>query len=410
VRERAWLQAVIGSVAAGGSLQLVVAASGILAARLLGVTGRGHLALVWVITLVIGQLSTLGLHVAIAYAVARGQPPRGVVYRVRWLIVAQLLLAPAVALPAELALFAGLRSEGAGVLVATLTVPPMFVLLLHGLAVVQGERRYRAIQLHRLVQPALYVVLLAALTIRGSASLTAVILGWALTMAIGGLFAWRQALGTWWPRRSDAEGAGMAPFTEAGAMMRFSLRSLFSAFGAVEHLQLDLLLTGIVLSARQFGLYTAGAAFANLPEFLGQSIGYIAYPEVTAAPAGARRRVIVRYVAIGVALIAPVVGALVLVMPWLLPTLFGAGFGAGAPVAQILLAGALLQAVRRVAAEGLRGLGSGVSASLAELAFVVVFLAALVPLSASAQARGAGLAFLLASAAAIAALAERVRR
>ena len=64
-------------------------------------------------------------------------------------------------------------------------------------------------------------------------------------------------------------------------MLRFGVRSMFSAFGIVEHLQVDQLFTGLLLSASQFGLYAAGTAFANLPRFLGQSVGYVAYPEVS---------------------------------------------------------------------------------------------------------------------------------
>jgi O-antigen/teichoic acid export membrane protein len=90
----------------------------------------------------------------------------------------------------------------------------------------------------------------------------------------------------------------------------------------------------------------------------------------------------------------------VAVVPSLLPALFGRAFRPAVPVAQILLAAALIQAFRRIAAEGLRGLGSGSSASIAELVFAAVFVGALIPLSDSLHAKGAAFALMLGTAAA----------
>src|SRR5205807_7294363 len=96
-----------GSVLAGGSLQLIVAASGIMAARLLGVADRGHLALLWVVTGAIGQLMSLGVHVAISYQIASGRSPLTVVGRLRRVVASPLLVAFLVALPVAFAMLGG---------------------------------------------------------------------------------------------------------------------------------------------------------------------------------------------------------------------------------------------------------------------------------------------------------------
>jgi hypothetical protein len=88
-----------GSLIAGVTLQLVVAMSGIMAARLLGVTDRGRLALLWVITLVVGQLGTMGLHTAMSYAIAAGEQPQVVGGRLRGVIALQLAVTPQIAAP-----------------------------------------------------------------------------------------------------------------------------------------------------------------------------------------------------------------------------------------------------------------------------------------------------------------------
>lgn len=395
-RVRARIRGTAGSVATGGGLQLVVAASGIIAARMLGVTDRGHLALLWVVTGAIGMLMSLGMHAAISFQVSSGRSPLVVVGRLRRVIALQLVCAFVVAVPVEFALFGGERAQSAASLLAAATVPPMFVLLLHGIALVQGARRYHLVQLHRLVQPSLYVVVLGVMAAAGARHLDDVTIGWAATMAAGALFAWRQGLGAWWP---PAPMAGVERDVDgsARAVVRFSLRSLFSSFGLVEHLQADLLVVGLLLSSHDFGLYVAASAFANLPEFLGQSVGYIAYPEVTAAPPDRRGAVLRRFLVIGGAVVLPVVLVGVLVLGWLLPLLFGHAFAGAVGPGRILLAAAFAQALRRVAAEGLRGFGSGVSASWAELSFIVVFAAAVAPLSSAHGASGAAVAVLLAS-------------
>jgi O-antigen/teichoic acid export membrane protein len=392
------LRGTLGSIATGGSLQLVVAASGILAARLLGVADRGHLALLWVLTLAVGQLSTLGLHVGIAYQVAGGRSPQQVCWRLRGIIAAQLLLSTAVGAAVVLPLMGGVRGQSPASLAMALAVPPMFVLLLHGIALAQGQRRYRRVQLHRLVQPCAYVVILVALAATDEGRLDTVTAAWGATMIAAGLFAWRQCLGSWWPRRPTPAPTVSGPDDGSPrAVMAFGLRSLFSAFGVVEHLQADQLLVGLLLSAQQFGLYVAGAAFANLPRFLGQSVGYVAYPEVAAADPARRRAMVARFMMIGALVVLPVVVALVALLGWLLPLLFGHSFHAAVPIGRILLAAAFAQALRRVAAEALRGLGSGVSATWAELAFIAVFAATIAPMTSWHAGTGAALALLIAS-------------
>jgi O-antigen/teichoic acid export membrane protein len=193
-------------------------------------------------------------------------------------------------------------------------------------------------------------------------------------------------------------------------MLAFGMRSLFSAFGVVEHLQADQLLVGLLLGAHQFGLYVAGSAFANLPRFLGQSVGYVAYPEVTAAAPERRRAALLRFMTIGAAVVLPVVVALIALLGWLLPLLFGTAFTDAVPVGRILLVAALATALRRVAAEALRGFGSGASAAWAELSFIVVFAAAVAPLISWHQAVGAAVALLGASVFAVLVLLGLSRR
>ena len=389
-------RAVAASVGAGAALQLLVAVSGVISARLLGVADRGVLALLWVVTIVTGQIATLGLHVAVGYAIAQGEPARALLGRLRGQIGLQLALAPLIAGAAMLAVVdhdSSTLAAGACMLVAASAL----IVLLYAIGVAQGERRYRAVQLHRLVQPLLFTVVLVALAIAGGGDLVAISAIWAATMVLAALLAWRHTALAW----SRAGGHASEPGERRSAreLRRFGRRSFLGTFGTTEHLMLDQLLVGVLLSPAGFGLYVAANAFANLPRFLGQSLGLVAYPEVASGAGTDRKRTLLRYALLGLAVTAPLVIGLLLTIGWLLPLLFGDAFEDAVPVARILLVAALLQSLRRVLTEGSRGLGTGVPGTVGEVAFAVVLVATAIPLAAEDGAEGAALAVLAAAAA-----------
>ncbi|MEJ7788644.1 MAG: lipopolysaccharide biosynthesis protein [Thermoleophilaceae bacterium] len=393
-------RAAMGSVAAGAGLQLTVAVSGVISARLLGVEDRGRLALFWVVTLVVAQMVTLGLHSALSYTVAEGADPQAVCARLRTVIALQLLAAP-VLVAAVLLVTVGHSASTLTAAAPMLAAAPTFVMLLYGIAIAQGRRRYRAVQLHRLLEPVLFTAILVSLAVAGEGDLTLISLAWSATVVIGGLFAWRHTLGAWFPRRRTND-PGAASVRE---LQRFGARSFFGSFGTTEHLMLDQLVVALLISPVGFGLYVAANAFSNLPRFIGQSVGYIAYPEVASATSQEKRKhALRRFVGLGAAFIAPVTLALLAGIGWLLPLLFGDAFSDAVPVARILLIAAFLQGVRRVLTEGSRGLGSGLPGTVGEVVFIVVLLAAVFPLASAHGEQGAALATAMASGAACVAL------
>ena len=393
----------MGSVGTGMAMQLIVAVSGILAARLLGVDDRGRLALLWIVSLASGQMATLGVPSAVAYVVARGADARAVLWRLRSILIAQCaggaLLAATI-----LALVLDDRSgDSLLAAAAVVVIPPVLVLWLTALAVAQGQQRYAVLQRHRVLQALLYVLALAALTVAGEDDLPVVVVAWVATMLIAAAYAWRDCVGTWRIR-----GPQQTPPQEAtpSQLIRFGTRGFLGAFGATEHLMLDQLLIGIALASRDLGLFVAAAAFAGLPRFLGQSVGSVAYPEVARrSTIRAKWAGIVRYVSFAILVLVPVVAVLIATVGELLPFLFGSEFAGAVPVARLLLIAGLLQALRRVASEASRGLGSGVPGALAEGVGVAALVGVAIPLALTDGADGAALGVLIASAAATATLA-----
>ena len=74
-------RAAIESVMTGLGGQAVLIISGILAARILGVEGRGYLALLIIFPVVLCQLGGLGLPQAVTYYTARNRKHADFVYR-----------------------------------------------------------------------------------------------------------------------------------------------------------------------------------------------------------------------------------------------------------------------------------------------------------------------------------------
>ena len=79
-----------------------------------------------------------------------------------------------------------------------------------------------------------------------------------------------------------------------------------------------------------------------------------------------------------------VVMVLEVVVPWILPLAFGSEFKGAVSIAQILLIGGWLASVRRVIADGIRGLGFPLVGTVGEgvaLALLIPSLAILVPMA-----------------------------
>jgi O-antigen/teichoic acid export membrane protein len=350
-------------------LQATVAVSGVLAARLLGPDDRGRLALLWVVAIAAGQLATLGLPTAVTYALGRGASRTTVLRDLRWTLLAQSLAATAVAVGAGAWITAG--DDGGELRAALLVTPAALAVgpLLLAIAVAQGERRPELVQLARTAQALAYAGVLVLLVAAGTdASVAGVGAAWSATMLL-------TTVGVWWRilRRPPAVAEGGPAPPPRRSMLRFGLLGMFGSIGAAEHLMLDQLVFGVLLSPREFGYLVAGAAFANLPRFLGQSLGLVAYPDVTAA--GDRARAVARrHLLVGGAIVLAATIVVMLLVPVALPLLFGEPFRPAVGAAELLVAAGGLHALRRLASEVTRGLGRPGVGSVGEAAFLVVGL------------------------------------
>lgn len=375
---RAATVATAGTGLAGQASLLI---TGIIAARLLGVEDRGNLALLYLLVIVTSQIVALGVPLAVTFEIASGAATaRRVVPVSRGLCAWQVVIGTLLNIGLLVLL---LEDPSTDVRVAA-TVSVLncgaTIVLQYSLAVLQGLRRFAPFNAFRVVPQIGYALLAGVAVVISADSVTAITVAWTsatLVAALGSLIAMRRVLQTL-PATQPSDPA--AP--PRARLLSFGARSLLGSSSPVETFRVDQAIVGLVLSPVALGLYVTAISLTNLPKFLAQSLGMVAYPQVaTQTDARLARRSMWRFVAVGAATCGAATVALELAVPWLLPFFFGDEFREAIPLAQILLAGALLVSIRRLLSDCARGIGMPGAGSSAEIVSWVVLAPALVAAS-----------------------------
>jgi hypothetical protein len=165
-------RALAGSLLAAGVSQAAMVVSGVLVARALGPADRGYIAIVIWVPALLALVGSLGLPLASTYFVARS--PESAQSIARKLIVPALLqtaTAVAIMLGALVTVLSGepARVISAG-LVATVLVPAILAQT-YGLALLQGQRRFRAFNVLRVGPAVLYSIAVLGAFVAGLHSL-----------------------------------------------------------------------------------------------------------------------------------------------------------------------------------------------------------------------------------------------
>jgi O-antigen/teichoic acid export membrane protein len=362
----------IETVAAGVLGQGTLMISGILIARLLGVENRGHLALMTLFPLILAAIGTLGLPVASTYYIAQRSDARRLMRELAPSAVRQALVVQLVQVAVLNVVFHDTGHEVEVAAAYTLLGMPAFVTLTWGLAILQGQHRFRAFNLCRLIQPMLYSAVAVVAYAAHVHDLRVIALGWAVTFLVAGVWTLWESL-----RGLPEGGEEPPPLRE---LYRFGLRGMIGWASPLETFQLDQLVVGIALSPHALGLYVVGAAFTNLTRlFIPQSLGMVAYPHVATktTPASARTAVW-KFFFLALVVCAGFVVVLELLMGWAIPLFFGDAFRASVPLARILLLGSIFLGVRRVLTDGTRGAGFPALGTIAEFFTAGIAIPALV--------------------------------
>ncbi len=380
-----------------GQVALVV--SGILTARLLGPEDRGNLALLILIPVAISQLGSLGVPLAVTYEFSRDvEIARGTLRNIARPVIlwtAVLVLIHAAILTA---LASGRDADVRTAALFTLLIVPADTAQLYGLAVLQGRRDYRVFNALRLLPAVAFSAFAIFAFITGAQSLPQFALWYAGSYLAAAAIALSIAL-----RRAPPRIVVGAP--AASAMLRFGLRGLLGTVSPLETLRLDQAIVGLFLSPAALGLYVVGVSFTNLPRFVAQGIGVVAYPHVAAQrdPSPAQRSMW-RFFWLSVLVCTVVIVPLELVAGWLVPTFFGDAFAPAVGIMRILLISSLFLSTRRVLTDGSRGFGLPTAGTTAEVASWLALVPCILLLAPRLGASGVAVAFTISAAISLAVL------
>ena len=361
-----------GSVLTGLLGQGVLIVSGVLAARILGVQDRGYLALLVLFPAVLAQIGSLGLPLAATYELSRDRSRAGVVVRTLLrplgLQVVSLVLLQAGILAAVF--WNDPHAVRVSALLSLLAVPAILGQS-YGTAILQGQQRFLAFNVLRTLPAASYTAAILAIFVAGEGDLQKVVVGWIAASVLS------AAVTVWVALRGISLGSGRRSKSTLDSMLRFGIKGLLGWTSPVETFRLDQAVVGLFLTPAALGLYVVGLAFANLPRFIAQSIGYIAYPRVAAKRGDEAWRELWQFFWLATGSAALVVLVLELAMSWLIPAFFGDDFSGAVPLTRILLIGALFLSARRVLTDGAQGLGKPGLGTIAEVSSWVFLLPAL---------------------------------
>ncbi len=351
-------------------------ATGVMAARMLGVEGRGQLLLVATLGGVASQLTLGG---SLPNAITKQLAESGVTARdglhgmtLRW---APIALAAA-AVGGGYYLFLEWDADAPdkyllalGVLVWSLQSMASRVLM--GAMLGEGARPIHIALTGVLPQAAVVAVIGTALALGvtwNAVEVTAVTVACTVLVLLARLRLLAPSTGRTEDQLDTAE------------LNRLARRTHIGSVGPIDGLAIDRLLVGSLLGTAPLGLYSVAVALASLNNILGMSLGMLALPRVAMLQKDpeAERRYVRASLLLSVVLLGAVVGLLELTMGPLIRIAFGTDFVAATECARWVVLGSGLLGFRRVLIGILQGRDRGRLASVVELALTPVLVVGVV--------------------------------
>lgn len=358
-------RATMASLMSGGTGQVVLIITGVLAARILGVNGRGSLAILTVFAALVAQVGGLGLPQAATYYISKTKAAWPILQRLRPLMIGQAVFLSAIHLILVLVYVQGAPGELKIAAFYTLFATPGNLARAYGQGILLGQGRYRLFNAIRLLPLVSYAILLVLLFIADRGSLPTVAAVWSTSNFLTGALVLLLAF---WGAEHNISQYKEQKLPSRASMTVFGLKGLFGWSSPLDSFRIDHLIAGLMLSSSALGLYVVGQAFTNIPKFISQSIGMIAYPTISGKEdLKGIKKTIWRFVLASGALNIFIVGVLWLAMPFLVRLFFGEEFMASVPLARILILGALMLSFRRIIVECARGMGRPEISTYAEL-------------------------------------------
>lgn len=352
----------------GSNIGIVVfsAVGGILAARLLGVSGRGELAAATVWASVLGVVATLGLPQALTYFVAREPAELGDIFFTTLVLLSiqSVIILFVGLLASEVLLTQATPATVTTVRIFLCSIP--FSLLTTFLSTMaQGLKRFRMFNLFRLSPALCYAVVFIiayALGLKQAREVVVLLLAFQIVIATA-------ILVTFWIRIRPR--GNFSP-RQSRRLLRYGLKSYWGSLAWMGNARLDQFVMTAFLGLRELGQYAVAVSYATALFPISGAFAMVMFPRVASSDHFNAKRTIKLALASNLAISCA--GALVLgiLCPVLLPWLFGTEYQASIYPALVLLGGSILLGCNYVLSDGLRGIGFPLVTSIAELVGIAV--------------------------------------
>lgn len=310
-----------------GSTTVIGLITGPLQARSLGPNGRGELAAITAVSLFLPIIAGFGLEAFVTRETARGTPPAEVVGTIGLTtLVVGIVLAPA-GFPLS-ALLAGRHHIVHIFILIQFLMLPFFLLAQVVYYLLVGLERWTAITAFRLIPAvgaASVIVILFVFNSMTVSAVAIVTLSTSVIAVLPGLPAVRS-IGRLQVRPSLLRNA-----------IPFGLQTWLGTLAVLTNGRLDQLLMIGLVAPRQLGLYAVAVTASSLSTQVSYSLSS---PLLSRVAAG-ERQLVARSLRITLSFVIAVNVLLALIIPFVLPLLFGSRFDDAVPMALILLAAAV---------------------------------------------------------------------
>ncbi|MFZ0274370.1 MAG: oligosaccharide flippase family protein [Acidobacteriaceae bacterium] len=368
VRGRNW--DVAQTVGTNAAVMGITAAGSVLAARLLGPSGRGQLAAVVAWSALAVAFGDLGISQACAYYGAREQARPGAVAGTSLAlgigIAAVLILC---ILPLRSRLFGGAFTGAAALYLVTV---PLSLTTTYLACILKGMNRLAAFNTVRIIQSSSYAVALTLATLRGWSQIGGVVRVMVACQAAAVLVSLVVAsrslpIGQWRVRRITARN-----------LLSYGSRSWVGNLFWLTNGRLDQALLSLFAPMRELGLYAVAVSYSSILFGLSGALASVVFPRVALAATPERgRRELARILPAFCAIILPLGAIMALIAPWAMSTVFGAAYRTGTLPARILLLGGVVLGLNYVISNALRASGRPGAPTLGEAAGVIVTISVL---------------------------------
>jgi O-antigen/teichoic acid export membrane protein len=348
--------------------------SGVLLARTLGLEGRGQLAAIQALPLLVGSIGMLGLQDGIIYFGARERHRVGEYGVLATILIALFGIPIVTASYFALPLFLH-RHEPSTIFAGRVTLLLLFANALLGLStfVLRAQHRIPRWNALRVLPQVTWVLVIVALAASGRATPTSIALTYlAALFALGcaALAVIREPL-----RQGRRPDFGLAP-----ALLRYSLPLALGSTPQVLGESIDRLIIAVLLSEEDLGLYSVAASWSLMMLLPGAALFGTAFSKIAGMQAPADQWRFTRnsvWASVAVSVAGGV--ALVAASPWI-PRVFGTEFAGAVPSACVLVLSAGIRNVTRMLQVGLKACGRPGAILYSEWGGVIALFATIFPL------------------------------